>query len=171
MTTSLTNTAQEIFGVRTYWNDDFKEWIILAEDEKNDGKLQMMWELRNDWTEWEFNFLDWRGKIEQPREKDHEFWTLKSGYETITMRTSWPGDRTEWKISDGSMSLVVKTRYNNIGDEWLVSDPVYGDFYMYTEWEGDARDWITEDYLEPVVTTLMKIAIIHVVLMQSAPRF
>lgn len=166
----LSVNAQEILGVRTYWNDDFREWIILAEEEKNDGKLQMMWELRNDWTEWEFDFLHLRGKIEQPRTNDAEFWTLKSGYENITMRTVWPGDRTEWKVSDGFINLVIKTRYNNVGDEWLVNDGKYGDFYIYTEWEGDPRDWLIEDFLEPEVSTLMKIALIHVVLMQSAPR-
>ena len=166
----LSVNAQEILGVRTYWNDDFREWIIMAEEEKNDGKLQMMWELRNDWTEWEFDFLNLRGKIEQPRTNNPEFWTLKSGYENITMRTIWPGDRTEWKITDGFINLVIKTRYNNIGDEWLVNDSKYGDFYMYTEWEGDPRDWLIEDFLEPEVSTLMKLALIHVVLMQSAPR-
>jgi hypothetical protein len=129
-----------------------------------------MWELRNDWREWEFDYLNIRGKIEQPRSKDNQFWTLKSGYESVTMRTVWPGDYSEWKISDGKISLVVKTRYNNLADEWLVNDPNYGDYYMYTEWEGDPRDWIIEDFLDPNVSLLMKIAVVHIVLMQSSPK-
>ena len=29
--------GQTIYGVSSYWNDSFKEWILLAPDEKNDG--------------------------------------------------------------------------------------------------------------------------------------
>jgi len=162
--------GQSIYGVSSYWNDSFKEWIILAPEEEDDGKLQMMWELRNDWTEWEFEYMGMRGRIEQPNDRQPEYWELKSGYQTVTMRTQWPGDFSEWRIASDSITLVIKTRYNQIADEWVIDDSKYGDFYMYTEWEGDARDWLIKDFLAEEVSLLMKIAIVHIVLLQSVPR-
>ncbi len=162
--------GQYLIGISTVWNDSFKEWTLIAEEESDDGKLEMRWQLRNDWSEWDFDFAGVRGEIFLKRENDNQHWQARGNGDVVNARTVWPGDRSEWQVSYQDIDLTIRTVIRDIADEWVVEDRRYGTFLVYTDWEGDPRDWIIEDNLSEDIPHLMKIMLVHVVLMQSIPR-
>lgn len=162
--------AQILVGVSTQWNDSFKEWNILGETEEDDGTLTMRWPLRNDWSSWDFRFEEIRGELYMRRANDPDYWEGSGDGQLVSCRAVWPGDKREWTVTMADIRIKIRTRFNNIADEWIAEDQRYGSFYMYTDWEGDPRDWIIEDKLSEEVPFLMKIMMMHIVLMQSVPR-
>ena len=159
--------SQSILGVSAVWDDNLTEWKIYAEDEAYDGTLEIKWPLNNDWTEWEFEIYDLDGDVEMPRNNQFEYWEMRNGSDLVTIRTQWPGDIRQWNIRFQDYRLTVQTRYGDIADEWLVDSQEHGFWTMYTEYEGDLRDWIIEDDLDEDVPILVKMAILHIVLISS----
>ena len=186
---SLLLQAQTLSGIRTRWSDSFVEWEYFAfstdstaiqealdndepypEDLAGDMKLRWL-NIRDDWSEWDFEFGEFRGTIKLKWKNDPSQWELRSfDGQIITMRTAWPGDPTEWRISDNTTTLLLKSRWKNQFDEWLVDDKDHGIFYLYTLRETDPRDWIIEDKLDPSISTPMRLACVFVAVFNSTPR-
>ena len=162
--------GQYIYGISTEWDDSFKEWIIWAEEEEFDGSLSMRWPLRNDWSEWDFEFSGQRGAFYLKRQNDPEYWEGSMGNQLVSCRTVWPGDRRSWMVVQGDKRMQISTAFGNIADEWIAEDSRYGRLRIFTDWEGDPRDWIIEDELSDEIPLLMKLMMIHIALMQSIPR-
>lgn len=181
--------AQTISSVSTRWNDSFVEWEIYAvmpqdtaeTDPEDDaeapteeyyGELKLRWiNLRDDWTEWDYEVGDERGTIRQKWKDDSSQWELRSyNGNVVSMRTAWPNDFNEWRITDNSISLNLKSRWTNQFDEWLVDDLTRGKFYMYTLIERDPRDWSIEDSLDDSVSQSMKMALIFLTVFMGSPK-
>lgn len=184
-----TAAAQTISSVSSRWNDSFVEWEIYAvmpqdttesapEDdaeaptEEYFGDLKLRWiNLRDDWTEWDYEVGDERGTIRQKWKDDSSQWELRSyNGNIVSMRTAWPNDFNEWRVTDNSISLNLKSRWTNQFDEWLVDDLTRGKFYMYTLIERDPRDWAIEDSLDDSVSQSMKMALIFLTVFMGSPK-
>lgn len=166
------------------WQDSFVEWEIFSSLKKADlgadeeaeeeyyGELKLRWlNVRDDWSEWDFELGGQRGTIRQKWKDDPQQWELRSyAGAVITMRTAWNGDFKEWKVSDNSTTLNIKSKWTNQLDEWLVDDPNHGKFYLYTLRSRDPRDWAIEDNLDPDVSEEMKLAMIFLVIFNSSPK-
>lgn len=166
------------------WQDSFAEWEIfsvfqkeaLEEDEVPEeelyGELKLRWlNVRDDWSEWDFELGGQRGTIRQRWKDDPQQWELRSySGQVITMRTAWNGDFKEWKVSDNSISLNIRSKWANQLDEWLVDDSNYGSFYLYTLRSRDPRDWAIEDNLGPDISEEMKLAMIFLVVFNTTPK-
>ncbi|HNE29092.1 MAG: hypothetical protein U0U46_11220 [Saprospiraceae bacterium] len=179
---------QHLSGVSSRWSDSFVEWEIYAvsadtsaaeEDEESDypdeetvGELKLRWlNLRDDWTDWDFQYGELRGTIRQKWKDDLNQWELRTyNGDVITMRTAWANDFKEWRVTDNSMSLNLRSRWTNQLDEWLVDDPNRGRFYLYTLRERDPRDWAIEDNLDESVTPAMKMALIFLTVFNGSPK-
>lgn len=184
--------AQSMSSVRTRWSDSFVEWEIYrfvprdssdvspeqeeateAADEEVDGELKQRWRnVKDDWSEWDYEIGDEQGTIRVKWKDEPSQWELRS-YDgnIITMRTSWPKDYTEWRVTDNSVTLTLKSKWKNQLDEWLVDDPTRGRFYMYTLRSRDPRDWAIEDRLDESVSAAMKTALIFLTVFNGSPRF
>ena len=163
-------SGQTIYGMSTEWNDSFREWIILGEDEDQDGSLEIRWPLRDDWTEWDWDFGGIRGEFYMRRPNDPEAWEGSGDGALVEGRTVWPGDRSRWVVVSGNIRMELGTRYSHIADEWIAEDRKFGRLYIYTDWEGDPRDWVIEDELSEEVPLVMKLLMVHIALMQSVPK-
>jgi len=166
------------------WQDSFVEWEIYSTlrqadleegeemEEERYGELKLRWlNVRDDWSEWDFELGGQRGTIRQKWKDDPQQWELRTYTGTIiTMRTSWNGDFKEWRVSDNSITLNIKSKWTNQLDEWLVQDDTYGNFYLYTLRTRDPRDWAIEDNLDPVISEEMKLAMIFLVIFNSSPK-
>jgi hypothetical protein len=188
--------AQTLSSVSTRWSDSFVEWEIYAflpqdtsqtdsleveggEEEDSEvakeefyGELKLRWlNVRDDFSEWDYQLGDERGTIKQKWKDDIFQWELRN-YDgnVVTMRTSWPGDFTEWRVTDNSISLNLKSKWKNQFDEWLVEDSARGNFYLYTYTIGDPRDWAIVDSLNEEVSQSMKMALIFLTVFCASPR-
>lgn len=188
--------AQTLSSVSTRWSDSFVEWEIYAimpqdtvqtdstEVESGDeedseepqeelfGELKLRWlNVREDFSEWDYELGEERGTIKQKWKDDLTQWELRS-YDgnVVTMRTSWPGDFTEWRVTDNSITLNLKSKWKNQFDEWLVDDSTRGVFYLYTYVEGDPRDWAIADSLNEEVSQSMKMALIFLTVFCGSPK-
>jgi len=167
------------------WQDSFAEWEIYATprrepdwvegdevQEEHYGDLKLRWlNVRDDWSEWDFDLGGERGTIRQKWKDDPQQWELRtySGV-VITMRTAWNGDFKEWRVSDNSISINIRSKWTNQLDEWQVQDANYGNYYLYTLRSRDPRDWAIEDNLEYDISEEMKLAMIFVVIFNTMPK-
>ena len=177
--------TQQLSGISTRWNDSFVAWEILAfadqeteteaDDEREEvpaGEFSQRWaQVKDDWSEWDYEVLEERGTIRAKWKDDPTQWELRSydGH-IITMRTAWGKDMNEWRITDNDVALTLRSRWTNQKDEWLVEDKNRGRFYMYTLRSGDPRDWAIEDGLNDEVSNALKTAIVFLTVFNSSPR-
>lgn len=170
--------------ISCHWEDSFAEWDIFSTlrtadleegeevDEELYGELKLRWlNIRDDWSEWDFELGGQRGTIRQKWKDDPQQWELRTySGAIITMRTSWNGDFKQWRISDNSITLHLKSKWTNQLDEWLVQDDNYGNFYMYTLRARDPRDWAIDDKLYPEISEEMRFALVFIVIFNSMPK-
>ena len=183
-------TAQNLTSVSTRWSDSFVEWEIYAampQDTTNSagseedsepaeeelyGELKLRWlNVRDDFSEWDYELGGERGTIRQKWKDDPTQWEVRS-YEgnIVSIRSMWSNDLTEWRVTDNSITLNLKSRWKNQFDEWLVDDSTYGRFYLYTYTERDPRDWAIEDSLDDSISNSMKMALIFLTVFNGSPR-
>lgn len=182
--------AQTISSVSTRWSDSFVEWEIYATmppdttitddpdadsetpEEELYGELKLRWlNVRNDFSEWDYELGDERGTIRQKWKDDLSQWELRSySGNIISIRTMWANDLTEWRVTDNSVTLNLKSRWKNQLDEWLVDDATRGKFYLYTFVRNDPRDWAIEDNLDASVSQSMKLALIFLTVFVTSPK-
>jgi hypothetical protein len=162
--------AQTIIGIGTRYNDSFREWVITTDDEDIVGELRMRWAIRNDWTQWDLRVGDTVATVEQKWKDDPNLWEIRCNGVTVNARTAWPGEFTRWKLTDGKHHFNWYTPYANQRAEWMMDGSSAGSFQVYTYWEGDPREWVVVDELDPDVRMAMKVAMVFLALHFSSPR-
>lgn len=166
--------AQYLTGISSYYDDSFTEWrfySINEEEEEDEGELKITWQLReNDWTEWDYRIGDAIGTIKLKWKDNPEEWELRGNNSIVSARTVWPGQFEEWRITDNTTTLTLKSKWSNQWDEWLLRSSNNGNFFMYTSYERDPRDWVIEDELDDKVSFEMKVMLMFVVMFHSTPK-
>lgn len=172
-------------GIGSRWSDSFVEWELYCFDEDTAaaeeaaisdqyicGSLQLRWlNLKDDWSEWDFQYGDLRGTIKRKWRDDPTHWELRTFDGTaVTMRTLWGKDLREWRITDNDISLELRPRWGNQYDEWVVDDRKHGSFKLYTRQRNDPRDWDIEDGLGPAVSTPIKLALMFLGVYHGSPK-
>lgn len=171
----------ELSGVATRWNDSFVEWELfcfsqdsMAEEneEEHCGTLQLRWlNLRDDWSEWDFDLDGLRGTIRQKWKDDPTEWELRTfNGEVVTMRALWRNDLTQWRVTNNSLSLNFRTRWSNQLDEWRTENASHGAFQMYTRRRNDPRDWIIAEDMGAEIPQTMKIGLLFLAIYHGSPR-
>ena len=163
--------AQEILtGVGTKWSDEFREWTIYTDDEEVEGDLIMRWQMKNDWTEWDYRIDEEIGSIRMKWKDDPSQWEIRGNGEIITARMLWKNDVREWRITNNTKSITLKSKWGNNLNEWLLKEDKYGYFEIYTEWENDPREWVIVDELDEDISLPMKMAFIFIAIYHSSPK-
>jgi hypothetical protein len=171
--------------IRSRWSDSFVEWELLAPTDSTEnedgewvveespvGEFKLRWlNVREDWSEWDFDVSGLAGTIRARWKDDLTQWELRS-YDgsVVTMRTVWGKELTEWRVTDNDISLNLKSRWTNQFDEWQVDDDTYGSFYIYTLRSRDPRDWAIEDKLREEVSPAIRLALTFLVVFHNSPR-
>lgn len=168
LTAVLPLEAQRLVALRTEFNDSFTEWILETADENDfDGELRVTF---NTFDDWSFTFGEVRGDIRQKFRGNDATWEVYADGETITINRVWPRDNREWKLSSGKLRQTIRTRYGNTADEWRLANEEDGFFDIFTEWEGDPRDWIVEENLSEAYSPAFKIALAFIAVYNSMPK-
>lgn len=172
--------AQDISGLSARWSDSFVEWDLyglIGDDpeearEERVGHLQLRWlNLKDDFSEWEYQCGDQRGSIRLKWKDDPNHWELRTfDNEMITMWTLFKGDLRQWRVTNNDFSLELRSRWQNQVDEWLVEDRARGIFYIYTLHERDPRDWVIDDRLSGEVSLAMRMALAFLAVFHGSPR-
>ncbi len=166
----LSSHAQYLAGMGTKWSDSFTEWTIFTDEEGEEGELVMRWQSRGDWTEWDYRLGDVMGTFKLVWKNDPGQWELRGNGRTITARTVFPRDFREWRITDNTNTLTLRCRYTNNFDEWQLKEDRFGNFDIFTEWEGDPREWGINDELDETISLEMKLVAVFVAVITSSPR-
>lgn len=156
---SINISAQTLEGIALEWGDDFSEWTIFF-DETEEGEMKTRWQLGDDWTEWTYEVNGNYGQIRMKWDGRLNEWEIRGSGRIVTARTIWNNDFTEWRITNNSKTINWRSKYKNILETWQVSSQDYGYFELYTNWEGDPRDWIIIDELDETVSLEMKMAMV-----------
>lgn len=164
-------TAQELIGFSVEYGDTFMEWDVIPADEAIDiGELNLSWPDKSDWNDWDYNVAGRVGNIHQKWINRPNEWELIDGEYIVSIRNQWKGDFTVWKITCDDYVLKFESKYNNIADEWTLTTKKYGTFDVFTDFEGDPRDWIIEDRLDKDFPLALKMAMVYVSMYYSVPH-
>ena len=128
------------------------------------------WLLSDDWSQWDYRFGEISGSIEMKWIGSPGQWELRGMNEIYSMKPIWSNDLREWRITNNDFQLKLKTRFRNSLEEWEIRSADHGNFFMFTEFEGDLRDWTIVDEMDPDVPFQMKLSIIFTVLFHSTPK-
>ncbi len=161
--------AQQITGMSTVYDHSFTDWIIFAGREE-EGRLEPVYRLGNDWTEWNYRVGERSGYLEQKFEDDPGLWELSGGDEIITMRPVYPRDFRSWRITNDDITLEVYSVYGDYPIQWKV-DGRFGTLLIEQVYEGDPRDWIVEDQLHASIPWEMKLSAVCIAILHSIPKF
>ena len=163
-------SAQVLTGMGAKWSDAFNEWTVYTDDEEVEGDLTMRWQMRNDWTEWDYRIGESSGSIRMKWKDDPTQWEVRGDGENISIRMKWNNDITEWTLTDGTNRFTFKTRYGNNLNEWLLKNDDKGNFEVYTEYENDPRDWQIVDELDEEISLPMKLGMTFIAVFHSVPK-
>ncbi len=162
--------SQHITGLGTRWSDSFAEWVIYTDIEGEEGELRQKWQMQDDWTDWQYQLGNAAGNIRLKWKDNPNEWEARGGHNIATARTVWNNNFREWRITDGSYSFTLVCRYGNVWDEWNLRAASGGDFQMYTQWQGDPRDWGVVDELPAGVSLPARLLMAFIVVFHSSPR-
>lgn len=158
----------ELYGLHTRWSDSFSEWSISTPDERQAGSLERQWLMGNDWSQWNVRFAGYSGSVRQKWKNNPQQWELRYGNDIVTMRPVFPGDPNSWRIITGSNTYTWSREFRHLDAKWTVER--LSGFTMYTEYEGDPRDWIIIDERPPQLTTAAKLAMVFITAYFSTPK-
>ena len=165
-------SGQYLLELHSVSDDSFGEWEILLEKDsiEIEGNLRLTWGMNSDFKEWNYRVDDLYGEISQKFNNNPGIWELRSDDKVVTMKQVWPGDPTEWKISSEDRSFVFRSVYSNQLDEWDNIEEEFGKLVLYTETQGDPRDWIISDYMIDEISFEERMAAIFIGLLTSVPK-
>lgn len=163
--------AQELIGFAVEYADTFREWEVIPADEEIEiGELDLSWPYPTAWNDWTYRVADRNGHIRQKWVNEEHHWELIDGEHVVNIKNIWRNDLSIWKINSGDISIRYESRFRNIADEWQLEDDQIGNFYVYTQFEGDPRDWYIDDQLAANVPLAVKMAMIFITIRYSTPR-
>jgi len=168
---AIAGFGQQLQSIHTRWDDSYAEWVVYTSDESVEGTLSLRWPMQGDWTKWDFRIGEEAGSFEMHYVEDPGFWEARSGNTLLTARWFWPGDITRWKIQDDYRLWIFQTRWNHMTEDWVLNDPLdFGSLQLYTEYEGDPRDWIIDDQMDPQIPTRSKLFMVFLGIYHATPR-
>lgn len=163
--------AQELIGFSVEYGDTFIEWEVIPADEEFEiGEFNLSWPHRSAWNDWEYNIAGRVGNVRQKWINRPNEWELIDGEYVVSIRNQWKGDLTIWQIKCDDYSLKFESKYHNVVDEWILTTKDYGSFEVFTDFEGDPRDWIVVDNLDEEIPLALKMAMIYVTIYYSVPH-
>lgn len=165
--------AQYIVAFNTENDDSFREWSIEVEIDSTTfitGDLDLTWGLEDDFSAWQYSIGEFDGEIVQKFANNPAFWELRQDGEVVTITRTWPNDPTQWKIKLDNSQFIIKTKYGSILDQWQNRETSNGYLIIYTEREGDARDWLIEDFMNEDIPFIMRLAAVFIAIYSSSPK-
>jgi hypothetical protein len=163
-------SAQILSGFSARFNNAFVDWEIYTDDDSEKGNLTMTWQQPDDWTQWSYRIGEQTGTIKTKWSNDLSQWEIRGENKVITAQPLWQGDPNQWRITDNNFSLELQTKWRGRFDEWYINDSRRGKMSIFSEYQNDPRDWVIDDELDPVVSLPMKMAIVYLVIFNSAPK-
>jgi len=162
--------GQALTGAATRWSDSFREWILYHQ-EGEAGALELKEMGGDNWTAYRIRY---RGEYGQTRLKwpdRADEWELRLGQDVVTIRAIYRGDPTQWRIIGQEIQFTFQAKHPNRPEEWQIRNEAYGQFLVYTRWQGDPREWIVEDQLvDERFSPAMRLAMLFTALVNSTPE-
>jgi hypothetical protein len=166
----LAKAQTELYGMHSRWSDSFGEWYLASPVERQAGTMERQYPMGEDWTQWRVQWDGYTGTIRQKWTNRPDQWEVRYANQIVTMRMVYPGDLNSWRIVGVNTTLTWERPYRNLDAKWVIRSDSYGNFTIYTEYEGDPRDWIIVDEANEEVTTAMKLAMAFLSVYYSTPK-
>jgi len=91
--------SQDIQFMRSYYADDFRDWIFFDSEDHEIGSMRARFQLKEDYSQWDFRVGELSGFILQRWNGKANEWEIRSGNTFITVTATWPGQFDSWRIS------------------------------------------------------------------------
>lgn len=141
-------SAQEISLLRTFYSDDYRDWIFYDKKENELGTLRTRWLISQDYSQWDIRIGEISGSIvlrwsDRPNE-----WEIRIQNKFYTAEPTWQGQIDSWRIQH-----LGKTYYLNLiddpeGFQWSLEQDQNTLGHIYNVFYNDPREWAVEQEME-----------------------
>lgn len=141
-------TAQDIRFMRSYYADDFRDWIFFDADDLEIGNLRARFQLKEDYSQWDFRVGELSGFILQRWNGKANEWEIRSGNTFITVTATWPGQFDSWRITAKDKVYYLNRDRDPQDFTWDLNLDQKNLCRIYNLYFRDPRDWEIEKFVE-----------------------
>ena len=142
--------AQDIHFMRSYYADDFRDWIFFDADDQEIGSLRARFQLKEDYSQWDFRLGEFSGFILQRWNGRANEWEIRSGNTFITVTATWPGQFDSWRITSKDQVYYLIRDRDPQDFTWQLSLDQKTICRIYNLYFRDPRDWEIEKFAEKI---------------------
>jgi hypothetical protein len=147
--------SQEISLLRTFYANDFRDWLFYDEQENELGTLRSRWQLTKDYTQWDIRLGEVSGSI-LLRWQDHpNDWEIRIHNSFIRAECTWPGQLDSWRITSNNKIYYLNLIPDPEGMQWALDQDQKILAYIYNVYFQDPREWEVKKEVEEVDPELM----------------
>lgn len=136
--------SQDIHFLRTFYADDFRDWLFYNEDEIEIGTLRARWQLTSDYTQWDVRIGERSGSILLRWDDRPNEWEIRIQNDFLSASPTWPGQFDSWRITDHATSYYLNLIKDPEGIQWVLTKDQDSICYFYNAYLNDLRDWSIE---------------------------
>lgn len=170
--TQLLVSQNNVFeSVHSVYDDSAREWLMYSYDSLDnfESHMTIKWPFRNDWTEWTVDHRNAYYHIRMRSSRNPVQWEITGDNYRVSIRQKWLNDPSQWVLSYSNKHLMWRTEYPSDLEYWFFELSENNFFEMWTEIQGDLRDWAINDKAANVPDEV-KIAAIFITVYLTSPK-
>jgi hypothetical protein len=154
-------TAQDISILRTFYADDYRDWLFYDAKENELGTLRTRWQMTRDYSQWDIRLGELSGSILLRWQDRPNEWEVRIKDDFCYVVSTWPGQLDSWRISYKDKTYYLNLIPDPEGIQWALEQDQNALCYIYNVYYADPREWEVhrEKGQENIDTTLMVTAL------------
>lgn len=164
-------TAQDISIIRTFYANDFRDWLFYDAQENELGTMRTRWQLNRDYSQWDIRIGELSGSIGLRWQDRPNEWEIRLQDKFYTVASTWPGQLDSWRITTPGKTYYLNMIEDPEGFQWALEQDQNTLSYIYNVYFDDPREWEVERILknEKIDPSLMIVAL-FIVTYYSTPK-
>ncbi len=135
------STAQDITLLRSFYANDFRDWLFLDKQENELGTLRTRWQMTRDYSQWDIRLGELSGSILLRWQDRPNEWEIRINDDFCTASSTWPGQLDSWRINFHDKTYYLNRIQDPEGFQWALEQDQYVLAYIYNVYYDDPREW------------------------------
>lgn len=169
--TGLLAAQTEISILRTFYANDFRDWLFYDEQEKELGTLRTRWQLNRDYSQWDIRLGELSGSIMLRWQDRPNEWEIRIQNEFLTVAPTWPGQLDSWRITQNGEIFYLNLLPDPEGILWALEEDQQTLCYIYNVYVADPREWeVKREKTKEKISTPLMITAFFLASYYSSPK-
>lgn len=162
-------SAQDISILRTFYANDYRDWLFYDEQENEMGTLRTRWQMTKDYSQWDIRLGELSGSILLRWQDRPNEWEVRISDDLFTMTSTWPNQLDSWRITNEGDTYYLNLIPDPEGTQWALEQDQNILAYIYNVYYDDPREWEVKRHQEKINQNLL-ITAFFLVSYYSSPK-